>query len=125
MRNTVLAFIGLWIMLMGIVSVMTLSERGIRRMELENHVSRSMKEASAECYNSKERKTREDEKQSLWESFERQMKIYPSGRGHYIIKKVKEDDEKGILSVIVEEHYPIKQGNIKVITVKKTMIKEN
>lgn len=125
MRNTVFALIGVWVMLIGIVCVMTLSERGIRRMQLENNVSRSMKEAFVICYDEREKKGTKGETLSLWKTFEGQMKNYPSGRGHYKMKKIKEDFEKGILSVIVEEHYQVKKGVIKVITVKRTMIKEN
>ena len=125
MRNIILAFIGLWVLLLGIVSVMTLSEQGVRRMQLENHVSRSMKEAFLECYHPRRMNGVEGELPSLWRSFERQMRKYPSGRGHYKLKKIKEDNEKGILSVIVEEQYQVKNGVTKIITIQRTMIKDN
>ena len=56
--------------------------------------------------------------------FEKQMKKYPSGRGHYTLKKIKEDYEIGILSVIVEERYQVKKGVTKIITIRRTMIKD-
>ena len=124
MRNIILAFIGLRVMLLGIVSVMTLSEQGIRRMQLEDHVSRSMKEAFYECYKQRQTEGLEGERPSLWQSFEKQMKKYPSGRGHYTLKKIKEDYEIGILSVIVEERYQVKNGVTKIITIRRTMIKD-
>lgn len=125
MKNTILAFVGLWIMLIGTVSILTLSERGIRRNQLENQVSRAMKEAFYEVYVKGFNKEALNEEQILWKAFEKHMRQYPSGKGHYTIKRVKEDSRRGILSVVVEGKFKVRRGATKVICVKKTMIKES
>ena len=102
MRNTVFALIGVWVMLIGIVCVMTLSERGIRRMQLENNVSRSMKEAFVICYDEREKKGTKGVEQSLWKTFEGQMKNYPSGRGHYSVKESRGQPPSGTLEQAVK-----------------------
>lgn len=126
MKNTVLAFIGLLVITIGMQSVMTLSERGIRRLQLEYQVSRSMKEAFHQCYVPQEKKNPSAPGQGLlWKLFLDNFRSQPSGKGHYKIKLIQEDVNSGLLCVLVEEHYPIKKGKEGIIFVKKAMIKES
>lgn len=116
MKNTILGILGVFIIIYTIVIGMEVYNTQIRKNQLDNAVSKIVKDVLEVHYKGSDTQAKQDLEKRIKESLHKNAEIE--------IEVLSLDMEKGVLSVTVRENYQQMNGRFRTESVNKTAIIE-